>query len=81
MAKQQKCNCWRGWVCENHHNKPFDHGEGCGGAGDRCPNRTVTGVRRREPQVNSKTPIAAQGAWRPYLLFLSLILLARFALG
>jgi len=25
-----------GWVCENHPNLPFDHGDGCGGAGDPC---------------------------------------------
>lgn len=24
------------WVCEEHHDKPFEHDD-CGGAGDPCP--------------------------------------------
>jgi hypothetical protein len=32
-----ECQCWSGWICEDHPDRPVDH-DGCGGAGKRCDN-------------------------------------------
>jgi hypothetical protein len=31
------CHCDRGWVCEDHPDRPKGH-DGCDGAGSQCPN-------------------------------------------
>jgi hypothetical protein len=31
-----RCICYFGVVCEDHHDKPWEH-DNCGGAGDPCP--------------------------------------------
>jgi hypothetical protein len=33
-----RCVCWFGTVCEDHHDKPWEHDD-CHGAGDPCPRR------------------------------------------
>jgi hypothetical protein len=32
-----KCACLKGWICEDHPNKPWGH-RGCGAAGELCKN-------------------------------------------
>jgi hypothetical protein len=33
-----RCSCYFGVVCEDHHDKPWEHDD-CHGAGDPCPRR------------------------------------------
>jgi hypothetical protein len=32
-----KCRCYKGWVCEDHPEQPWEH-DGCGAAGELCKN-------------------------------------------
>jgi hypothetical protein len=43
------CHCDDGWICEQHHEKPWPH-DGCGGPGMLCqdPECSVGRVKRAE---------------------------------
>src|SRR4029453_1555763 len=36
-VKPAVCSCYRGWVCEDHPDQPWEH-DGCGAAGELCKN-------------------------------------------
>jgi hypothetical protein len=70
MSGQPKCERCdsTGWVCENHHDKPWDGSPrdcGCGGAGEPCPQCNVPANPKEPPRFLAGSTVSwtAKDGW------------------